>query len=60
MGKRFRCNGRKGARFTLIGLMAENGKQGWMQNRDRARLAQDRAQETTDQVRDEMTTAMAG
>ena len=37
------CNGRKGARFALIGLRTENKRQGWMQNEARAKLPQDNA-----------------
>ena len=37
------CNGRKGADYTLIGLVRRNKKIGWTQNADRARLAQDSA-----------------
>ena len=46
------CNGRKSADLTLRGLMRENRRQGWMQDDDRARLAQDSARIRAEQVRD--------
>ena len=48
------CNNRKGARYTLTGLMGENKKVGWMQDEARAKLAWSRAQDRAEQVRDEM------
>ena len=44
------CNGRKGANYTLRGLVSENKKVGWMQNADRAQLARDDAQRKAEQV----------
>ena len=46
------CNGRKGADYTLIGLVRRNKKIGWTQNADRARLAQDSARQKAEAVRD--------
>ena len=48
------CNGRKGARFTLIGLRTENKRQGWMQSEALAKLAQDNAHLRGDLVKDGM------
>ena len=48
------CNGRKSARFTLLGLIAENKREGWMQNESRAKLALDQARLRADLVRDGM------
>ncbi len=44
------CNGRKGADYTLIGLVRRNRRDKWMQNADRARLAQDSARQKAEQV----------
>ena len=46
------CNGRKSADYTLRGLVRLNGRIGWMQNADRARLAQDSARLKAEEVRE--------
>ena len=46
------CNLRKGANFTLRGLVRENKRENWMQNEDRAQLAQTSARNRAEQVRD--------
>ena len=46
------CNGRKGADYTLIGLVRRNRRDKWMQNADRATLAQDSARQKAEAVRD--------
>ena len=46
------CNGRKGADYTLRGLVRRNNRDRWMQNADRARLAQDSARLKAEEVRD--------
>lgn len=48
------CNNRKGARYTLTGLMGENKKVGWMQDEARAKRAWSGAQDRAEQVLDEM------
>ena len=45
------CNGRKGAKLTLTGLVAENRKAGWMQDERAARHADHRARRRAEQVR---------
>ena len=46
------CNLRKSANFTLRGLVRENKRENWMQNEDRAQLAQTSARNRAEQVRD--------
>ena len=48
------CNGRKSASLTLTGLVRQNRKVGWMQDDDRAKLAQSSARLRADAVRDGM------
>jgi len=45
------CNGRKSARLTMKGLMAENRKAGWMKDDRRATHARDLAHERYEDVR---------
>ena len=46
------CNRRKGANYTLSGLVRENKKAGWMQDENLAKLAQATARAMADRVRD--------
>lgn len=46
------CNLRKGTHLTLIGLLKENKRRGWLQDDKLAKLAQDRAWAMADIVRD--------
>ena len=48
------CNGRKGANFTLRGLMRENRKVGWMRDEGLAKLAQHNARAMAERVRNEL------
>ena len=45
------CNGRKSARLTMKGLLAENRKAGWMQDAKRAERARDLAHERYEDIR---------
>ncbi|MDE0695742.1 MAG: DNA methyltransferase [Boseongicola sp.] len=45
------CNGRKSARLTMKGLLAENRKAGWMQDPKRAERARDLAHERYEDIR---------
>ena len=45
------CNGRKGADYTLRGLVRRNKASGWMQSEDRARIAQASARQRAEDVR---------
>ncbi len=46
------CNGRKGADYTLRGLVNRNKRDGWMQSEDRAKVAQVEARHKAEQVRE--------
>ena len=46
------CNGRKRDNFTLKGLRRENKKAGWTKDAGLAKLAQDKARDTAEWVRD--------
>ena len=46
------CNGRKGADFTLRGLVRRNKQDEWMQSEDRAKIAQASARQRAEQVRE--------
>ncbi len=48
------CNGKKGDRYTLRGLVRENKKDGWMKDETLARIAQDNATAKAERVRNEM------
>ena len=48
------CNGRKGSRYTLSGLVAENRKAKWLRDPDMAKLAQLNAEAMADRVKDEL------
>ena len=50
------CNGRKSASYTLIGLIRENKRQGWMKNETRAKGAQSQARLRADLVMNKMVT----
>ena len=45
------CNGRKSARLTMKGLLAENRKAGWLKDRKRAERARDLAHERYEDIR---------
>ena len=48
------CNGRKGSRYTLSGLVAENRKAKWLRDPDMAKLAQLNAEAMAERVKDEL------
>ena len=45
------CNGRKSAKLTMKGLLAENRKAGWLKDKEQADYARDLAQERYEEVR---------
>ena len=45
------CNGRKSAKLTMRGLLAENRKAGWLKDKEQADYARDLAQERYEEVR---------
>ncbi len=49
------CNGYKSDRRTLRGLHADNKKEKWMHDESAARIAQSRAKDKAEAVRQEMT-----
>ena len=48
------CNGKKGDRYTLRGLVRENKRDGWLKDETLARIAQDNATAKAERVRNEM------
>ena len=50
------CNGRKGDSLTLRGLMRENNRVDWTKAQDLARIAQDKARDRAEWVRDNFET----
>ena len=48
------CNGRKGSRYTLSGLVAENRKAKWLRDPDMAKLANLNAAAMAERVKDEL------
>ena len=48
------CNGRKGSRYTLSGLVAENRKANWLRDPDMAKLANLNAAAMAERVKDDL------